>query len=296
MSIDINSFIEIPFPGAAPIATPIKNCLQLASNYSPSVVSLSIDWSSLVAPSFNSTAIRIPLNINNGVRTPLDRIVSLYVNNSNNEFPIFIIFPDTQYGISVAPNAVQWFPVVTNGFNVIFASDFISMSVGKTQFIFSNVPISAIETSELQEVSPEWLGTNPGSSLGGGLILGNYRRAPSLGDISKSNIYSVSSIINNFLDNPDVSDASIITYIKEIWIDCFSLSLIKPSSVSALLINSITSRPIARCQLIIDNYQYENMMHLNNLDIRFNGGLDILLGMPQGVKIGINIIFTIRRE
>ncbi len=301
MSINLNDFQEVPFRDVPPSYMAIKNCTPPKNL--PGGVPVNINWSNYTPPGVIPVAVRIPLNINFGVRTPLDKIVSMYVDNSFNSNPVYVFFPDTGYGISISAGATQWFPIVTNAYDVVFASEFVPNDAGQTRFIFVNVNIEPIESAAIQTVAPEWLGTsfqNPILSPSD-LIASRYRRSPALGDMMKEQLYSLdlSMIVEtNFFNVVDFANPINRTFLKELRIDIFTeTSLPMPTPIHVVTEFQDTDlgwyQGMANSHALIDSYENKTIMHLVNMDIMSNGRFQItnILAAPD-VQMTVHGIFT----
>lgn len=281
MAININDFTEVPFQELPPQSVAIKNCTVLRQE--PAAVPVTINWSNYAAPGLNPVSIRIPLNINVSVRgSPIERFVAVYVDNSDNDFPVFIQFTDTGYGISVSANSIQWFPVVSNAFNVNFASSFVPNFVGMTRFLFSNVAIDPIEASQLMEVSPQWLRTSD-QSTDIVTIIGNQTRAPSLGDRVLTDTFSLDTVgivSSNILSNPDPLNPNVVSYIRYLAVDLVSKTLtviqdvrlqlvvsggsVGPTGLFADMSQSIKSNQRVRMYEVFGDISFVGSLHIRN--------------------------------
>ncbi len=119
-------------------STPIGNNTPLKT--APACVPFLIDWSKYGASSLNPVTIRIDLAIM-GPANPLDKIRSVYIDNTFSVTPAYIFFPDTQFTVVCPPNAICMSPVFTNGLQAfVYATGFTDGSIPQTTFTLSNVP------------------------------------------------------------------------------------------------------------------------------------------------------------
>jgi hypothetical protein len=106
-------------------------------------VPVEIDFTAYGGSAVNSAIlVNLSVQAGSGTRTSLlDRIRSVYVDNTFSALPIYVQFPDTLFTITVQPYSVGWYPVFTNGFVVNIAI------FGLTNF---NVPVSNLYISNLK--------------------------------------------------------------------------------------------------------------------------------------------------
>lgn len=110
-------------------------------------VTTQFDW----IATYPGNAVTVNLQ-SQGATMPLEKILMVYVDNTNNGFALAILFPDTQQLIGVPANSSGWYPVLTGAFFCTVyrlataATDVLSQST----IIFCNFAIPQAEATEFQ--------------------------------------------------------------------------------------------------------------------------------------------------
>lgn len=289
MSIRFNDYQTFPYMGSIPqIGVPINNCKPVNS---PKVVSLSVAWNDYSPVSLTAiTKTSIPINLSSGVKPPLDRIVAVYIDNTGNDNPVFILFPDTGYSISIDANNQQWFPVITNAYNIVLACSYIG-TVGTTQFIFTDAPISPIDSGIFDKVYPQWAASNL-------LIteLSNEFRLPALGDrIYANTLNAFAGAIE--LNMYRATAGATYTHIK-------SLNVIFTNNAGALVNElitfSISGNPIGATNFIFRAYVSVPvntslvLCNMSGMDLFTDGEVNINIATGSLSILSVNSAYTLR--
>lgn len=124
--------------GQAPSMLAIGDCTKMIK--APGTVAVPINWADYGGAVGASCLIEVDLSIL-GPANPLDKIRSVYIDNTFSDQDVFVYFPDTQFTMICPANSVVMAPAWTNGLKAqLFASGFLNFTVPSTTFHFSNVP------------------------------------------------------------------------------------------------------------------------------------------------------------
>jgi hypothetical protein len=176
------SFLGIPiFPLQAKV---IGKPLLLAkkSSYPPTGVPIDIDWNAQFALAGGSPNVGVTFNLlTSAVKTQLDIIQSVYIDNTASPIPVYVHFPSTGMTISVAPATSDWFPAVTEDLIVqVFVEGLVVGQIPMTQLIFTNVLIPPYSDPELNFAIQQGL-ASPAITRGNNIFNTNFG-IPALGD------------------------------------------------------------------------------------------------------------------
>lgn len=124
--------------GMAPRALAVSDCTKMEKP--PAVVTLPINWADYGGAVGQTCLIDVDLNIL-GAALPIDKLRSVYIDNSFSDQDVYVYFPDTQMTIICPANSTLISPVWTNGLKAqLYASGFANFTVPSTTFQFSNIP------------------------------------------------------------------------------------------------------------------------------------------------------------
>lgn len=107
-------------------------------------VGLLINWADYTSPAVNPPAANAALGVTmqlrgQGAGTPISRIEAVYIDNSFNSLPVYVVFPDTGYMILVEPYAVQMRPVLSLALTAdIYCEGFDGEISPSTRVVFLN--------------------------------------------------------------------------------------------------------------------------------------------------------------
>lgn len=139
-----------------------------------------------------SYGVRVPISLEQGNVKPLERIVTLYVDNSQSNVTVYVRFYDTLQTIVAPAGACIYESVTSNNLNFdVFADGFTNfIDQPQTQIIVSNRYVSPQTDYEQQQVRPQYLGSvypnNP--------VLNQQKyRALAVGDLMYANWIEVDS-------------------------------------------------------------------------------------------------------
>lgn len=132
------------FPTQNYIGTPLGNptglCLPPVDGV-PKYTALYIDWAQYSVGDARQNG-GVTCDINQGVTTPLDKIRSVYIDNTFSDVAIYVSFPDSKYTVVAPPGAIVCAPVVTNQFTVnVFGTGFTDDNLPNTNVFFLNVTL-----------------------------------------------------------------------------------------------------------------------------------------------------------
>lgn len=188
MSRNFSTFTPKPY-----IGLPFAVTSQLGGP-GAKVVPLNFDWKQYHAGTAQpNTIVTVGFQYNIGGPQPiLDKVISVYIDNTGSDYPVYFICADTGYTVTVQPDAAGWYPVFTNQllFNVAIAGVFDG-NVPTTKVFISNSFIPPFTDPELQIVFPQYKGS-PVIQRTNSLLPGFG--APALGDQVISNLFGYSNL------------------------------------------------------------------------------------------------------
>lgn len=125
-----------------PYGVPISVCTPIDPKVGPKTVPITIDWSLYGASSNQDVAIAINLLQLGTPGQTLDRIRSVYIDNSFSPTPIYVFFPVTGFMVIAPPNSVVMSPVFDNDNQqlLIYANAFVDTEIPVTTIHVSNTP------------------------------------------------------------------------------------------------------------------------------------------------------------
>lgn len=150
------------------------------------MVPVDIDWN-VYGASSNKPNIGITLNMvaQNNVPSLLAAIMSVYIDNTNSNVPIFVYFPDTQFTAVCGPNTSQFIPVITGATSaIIFALGMATGSIPYTKIFFFDTIVQGFADVEKQYTFPQWR-ASPAIQRGSTFFTEGYG-SPALGDQTQS--------------------------------------------------------------------------------------------------------------
>lgn len=171
----------LAFPIAQYIGTPfsVPNNMCVVKG---KAVALFIDWLSYGASSvINKVGVSVNLAIGQTPTKLLERISSVYIDNTNSNVPVYVFFPDTRFTAVAAPNCVGWYPVFTNGFECFILGDgFVTGQIPSCTVFLSDQFIPPYSDVEL----PQAIQLNKASPTitNGSTIFNQDYAVPALGD------------------------------------------------------------------------------------------------------------------
>jgi hypothetical protein len=120
----------------------------------PSILEVTLDWSTFGASSINpNVGVDVSMPVG-GPRQTLDSIRSVRIDNTGNNVPVYVQFPDIPYVVVAPPNTVIWEPVETGQFTaLIYGLGFTSGQIGITAVYFCNFSVAPLVNSELSSQS-----------------------------------------------------------------------------------------------------------------------------------------------
>lgn len=93
----------------------------------------------------------------------ISQIRSVYVDNSDSNYPISVIFPDTQFVVNVQPNSSAFYPVMSNSLTAYVAITGVQDGdIPQTNLLFSDTFPSPYDDVEVQGVSSQLLNSVDG--------------------------------------------------------------------------------------------------------------------------------------
>jgi hypothetical protein len=181
----------------SPTAQPIT--LFGKSNLPPLQVSAFIDWK-LYNNNGAIKTVGIPLDLGSGGTfqaantggtgantAVIDRVVSVYIDNSGSNVPVYVVFPDTGHTIICGPQSTETDLALTNGLKVIiYGLGFTGGPQPTTQIFFSNTILQANSSPEVSFVAPQYFA----SDTAPGITNQTPYRALAVGDRQTSIAYN----------------------------------------------------------------------------------------------------------
>lgn len=163
----------------------------------PYVVPLTINWLSYgVSSAVPNMGVTVNITGIGSQAHLLDKIASVYVDNTQSDVPIYIFFPSSEYTIPIQPRSSGWFPALTFDYTCnIYGLGFTTGQIPVTKVYFSNravPPITDIEFPQTRVLYKQSTTLNTGNTIyqtGFGL--------PALGDIFFFNQVGMSAVGNS---------------------------------------------------------------------------------------------------
>lgn len=104
----------------------------------------------------------------------LNRIQSVFIDNTDNDQPVYVQFQDTGFTASCAPNSVIWQPVITKLLAAnIYCEGFTGAESPTTTVFFLNISTNPFTNSELPAVIQLWK-ASAAIAKGGNIFNTNY--------------------------------------------------------------------------------------------------------------------------
>lgn len=129
----------------------------------PRSLSAVITWADLgpVTPATVNRSVLI--NLQQGTKTPLDKLRGVYIDNTFSSSPVYILFPDTSHVITCPPGNTTFSPVFTNSLlaTVVITDLQNTIAVEVTRIDFLNVGVNPFTNNENNEVKPLVIGMQP---------------------------------------------------------------------------------------------------------------------------------------
>lgn len=153
----------------------------------PHALTVNIDWRQYGADGLSdpyALDLAVAVNLQQGVVYPLDKVRSVYIDNSFSDIIVSVQFRDTNYVITCAARESIWLPVVTNLLDaLIIGQNFAPGEAPLTTVIFSNLDRPPFSNTERNVTFPRHAATNPSGTSAGTRDLVEFFRAPALGDL-----------------------------------------------------------------------------------------------------------------
>jgi hypothetical protein len=151
---------------------PISLCKPVTNPMPPSTVSVVVDWSQqplTIGVPGSGAGVRVNFDVGSAAPAViLDRVQSVYIDNTQSSLSIYILFPDTGFKAICKPFSEKLFPVLSNGLEAIIYGiniGFVTPATpnAKTLVLFSNVLVPPINDSEnaLTPTQNVMLASNP---------------------------------------------------------------------------------------------------------------------------------------
>lgn len=136
-------------------------CTPIKQDLGPNTVRVDIDFSRYGITLANPQAL-IEVNLmQKAVEQPLDKVRSIYIDNSTGYTTVYVIAEDTKHVIACPAHTITWQPIHTNGvFFKVYSAGFFYSLLPTVTLHFSNVPISGFQI-------PAALATGNGVLVGG---------------------------------------------------------------------------------------------------------------------------------
>jgi hypothetical protein len=158
----------------------------------PKMVVANIAWANYGA-SVAVPNVGVFVNLLQGVVNPLDRILSIYIDNTNSNIPVYVQFQDTGFTVSCPPNSEVWSPVITNLLSAkIYGEGFTVGTQPSTNVFFLNTIVNPFGTSEVPTSYPQYLAST--NVIGADPIFGARYGNPALGDLTYNALLNLASI------------------------------------------------------------------------------------------------------
>lgn len=161
------------YPAADYVGTPFSLPIQLGKGFDGRCVPLSVNW---LAYGCGDNQPNLVVNINlvggvpNSPRPLLDKIRSIYIDNTGGAKPIYVRFADTNFTVTCQPFSTGWYPIFSNALNFFIAGlEFNNSNLTTTLLYITNILAPPYSDVALQSVLSERL-ASPTIAGGGGLV------------------------------------------------------------------------------------------------------------------------------
>lgn len=175
----------------------------------PTIVPVDVIWSAYGADSTKpSVGVTLDLGIgaNNQPNSLLDKIASVYIDNTQSNVPIYVYFPSTGFTVTAPPNSSTWYPVHTFDYKAnIYGVGFVTGQIPRTTIFFSNVFVPPYTDYEINQAIALWR-ASPNITRGTNIFTNGYS-VPAVGDQIFSNNLDVFPLgaNANILNSPNAS-------------------------------------------------------------------------------------------
>lgn len=163
MSISLSAYASATY-----IGTPYSQPMQIAGT-AARCVPLTFNWAAYGVGD-DLTEIAVSVNLQTAQNSPaplLDVIRSIYIDNTGNNYALYVQFPDTGFTVAAQSYSTGWYPVFTNAFNLIVAGLQFNdeNQLSSANVFITNVNVSPYSDVAYQLVLPQKLSS---PSIGGG--------------------------------------------------------------------------------------------------------------------------------
>lgn len=145
MSLPLGGIQGVSWQGAL-IPQPIRLCTPIDPAWGPKEVRIDIPWTQQPYSASNSNRnVGVSVNLaNQQVKTPLEAVRFVKIDNSFNDVPVYLQFADTLDAVTCPANAVVGIPVMSNVLDFkIYGTGFFTGRAPVTSIFLSNAPQDA---------------------------------------------------------------------------------------------------------------------------------------------------------
>lgn len=133
------------------------------SEQPPASCVIDLLWS-LYGAGVNKNTVSVNINLETGVVNPIDKLMSIYIDNTASRVTVYVIFPDTKYTVVCAPGAAVYQPVIGQSRKFVVVADGFHGADGlvsqmRTVIQASNVYVQPATNYERNVVHPQYIGT-----------------------------------------------------------------------------------------------------------------------------------------
>lgn len=162
MSFNIGSYVIQQYIGVL-AGMPVKLCTTGGPNgHQSKAMFAKFDWLNV----YKTGGVNINLQSPGQAVNQLDKILMVYVDNTNNSLPVYVYFQDTQFNIACPAGYAGFFPTLTNGFNCQIYNGQAGVGGGSTTIQFCNFLVDNLQTAILnQAVALELTQSQPGDTF-----------------------------------------------------------------------------------------------------------------------------------
>lgn len=194
----VENFIGTPY------GHPINICAPFGG-HDAKVCPITIQWDIYGAGTAKpNLGVSLNLYSSASIKAPIDRIAALYIDNTESENPVFIVFPDTGFIATCNAFSSEYIPVITGTLQaIIYTINYIDEYDYTTRVFFLDKWVPGFVTLERNQTFPNFLA----SPSRGGFVFSPGFGSASLGDeqfaLSTTLINGYSA---NILNTPNVNE------------------------------------------------------------------------------------------
>jgi hypothetical protein len=155
----MRSFAGIPTKNYPGQMLPFPMGLCTVPTAQPTIIKLDFNWTTLGA-STAQTNLGCSVVMPKAESDRLGQIQSVYIDNTDSDNSIYVVFNDTGFTITAPPNTAVWYPVITNDFAFrVYGTGFLDGSIPNTTIYLANRKMEPALDPEVNEAIALWKGS-----------------------------------------------------------------------------------------------------------------------------------------